>query len=213
MKNSRREGLGLFYFILNSPLLIRDVTCSRLYLDGKNMRRKGGISIFLRLFDKSILKQQHAKNVAEKCWNSLHPPTIVEVKLRTLLNLINMCLFSSPPALPPPSLSWKVRLFDGQRWQINFNFRTNFKKKLLPWPLLNFFNKNWALSTNFKWTFRYMKFLLESSSKVYCMFLAFYTQKCCYTLSTELVDLKLIEVLLKYLRSLLSCCHCCGPLL
>ena len=28
-------GLGLFYFILNSPPLSRDVTCSRLYLDGK----------------------------------------------------------------------------------------------------------------------------------------------------------------------------------
>ena len=111
-------------------------------LGRKKYEEEGGISIFLRLFDKSILKQQHAKNVAEKCLHSLRPPTIVEVKLRTLLNLINMCLFSSPPALPPPSLTWKVRLFDGQRWQINFNFRTNFKKKLLPWSLLNFFNKN-----------------------------------------------------------------------
>ena len=38
MKNNRR--LGLFYFILNSASLTRDVTCSRLYLDGKNMGRK-----------------------------------------------------------------------------------------------------------------------------------------------------------------------------
>ena len=29
-----RLVLGLFYFILNSPPLIHDVTCSRLYLDG-----------------------------------------------------------------------------------------------------------------------------------------------------------------------------------
>ena len=32
-------GLGLFYFILNSAPLTRDVTCSRPYLDGKNMKR------------------------------------------------------------------------------------------------------------------------------------------------------------------------------
>ena len=32
--------LGFFYFILNSGPLIRDVACSRLYLDGKNMRRE-----------------------------------------------------------------------------------------------------------------------------------------------------------------------------
>ena len=33
-------GLDLFYFILNSLLLTRDVTYSRLYLDGKNVRGK-----------------------------------------------------------------------------------------------------------------------------------------------------------------------------
>ena len=30
--------LGLFYFILNSAQLTRDVRCSRLYFDGKNMK-------------------------------------------------------------------------------------------------------------------------------------------------------------------------------
>ena len=40
MKNNRRLGLGLFYFILNWPPLIRDVTCSRYYLDRKNVMRK-----------------------------------------------------------------------------------------------------------------------------------------------------------------------------
>ena len=44
MKKNRklrgRVGLGIFYFLLNSPPLTGDVTCSRLYLDGKNMRRK-----------------------------------------------------------------------------------------------------------------------------------------------------------------------------
>ena len=39
IKGSRRlrvgVRLGLFYFILNSPPLTRDVTCSRLYLDDK----------------------------------------------------------------------------------------------------------------------------------------------------------------------------------
>ena len=44
MKNNGRLGLGLrlglFYFILNSPPLTRNVTCSRLYLNRKNMRGK-----------------------------------------------------------------------------------------------------------------------------------------------------------------------------
>ena len=35
-----RLGLSFFYFILNLPPLTSDVTCSRLYLDGKNVRRK-----------------------------------------------------------------------------------------------------------------------------------------------------------------------------
>ena len=34
-KNNEGSELGFFYFILNSPTLTRDVTCSRLYLDGK----------------------------------------------------------------------------------------------------------------------------------------------------------------------------------
>ena len=33
-------GLGLFYFILSLPPLNRHVLCSRLYLGGKNMRKK-----------------------------------------------------------------------------------------------------------------------------------------------------------------------------
>ena len=37
---TRRLGLDFFYFILNLLPLIRDVTCSRLYLDGKNMEEK-----------------------------------------------------------------------------------------------------------------------------------------------------------------------------
>ena len=32
--------LGFFYLILTSPPLTRDVTCSRLYLEGKNMKRQ-----------------------------------------------------------------------------------------------------------------------------------------------------------------------------
>ena len=45
-EGNRRSGLGLglglvfFCFILNSPPLTRGVTLSKLYLDGKNMRRK-----------------------------------------------------------------------------------------------------------------------------------------------------------------------------
>ena len=41
MKNNRRLelglvlGLGFFYFILNSPPLARNITCSRYYLDEK----------------------------------------------------------------------------------------------------------------------------------------------------------------------------------
>ena len=37
MKTGLRLGfeLSFFYFILNSPQLIHEVTCSRLYLDGK----------------------------------------------------------------------------------------------------------------------------------------------------------------------------------
>ena len=33
-------GLGFFYFILNSPLLIRDATCSRSYLNEKKPERQ-----------------------------------------------------------------------------------------------------------------------------------------------------------------------------
>ena len=33
-------GLRLFYFILNLSPLVHEVTCFRLYVGGKNMRRK-----------------------------------------------------------------------------------------------------------------------------------------------------------------------------
>ena len=48
-----RAGLGLgldfFYFILSLPPLTRDVTCSRLYLDGKNIRRQCQMNILSRV--------------------------------------------------------------------------------------------------------------------------------------------------------------------
>ena len=44
-----RLELGLFHFILNLPPLTRDVKCSRLYLNGKNMRRKCQINNLLHL--------------------------------------------------------------------------------------------------------------------------------------------------------------------
>ena len=48
-------GLGFFYFILDSPPLTRDVTCSRLHLHGKIMRRKCQISTILdRLREKNL---------------------------------------------------------------------------------------------------------------------------------------------------------------
>ena len=46
MKNNRRLGLGLwlelelFSLILNLPPMTCDVTCSKRYSDGQNMRRK-----------------------------------------------------------------------------------------------------------------------------------------------------------------------------
>ena len=49
--------LNFFYFILNSTELTRDVTYSRLYSDGKNMRRQCQINTLLRI----LIGKKHPK--------------------------------------------------------------------------------------------------------------------------------------------------------